>query len=152
MFASVSHPMQSIVADLLSDDKYIDQFLDKSRSLLKASYDIVTSELDTMEIPFIAAKACIFVYVDFSSLLRVNSFQGESELATLFEDYARIVMTPGCAQHDDKPGRFRICYAFVTPEVLTIAMVRLASVCRLLRQHGWGDIRNHIDENTFLIS
>jgi aspartate/methionine/tyrosine aminotransferase len=150
MFCSVSHPMQAIVKELLSDDVYIDNFLDMSRLLLKKSYDIVTSGLEKMGIPFIKAQAGIFIYVDFSSLLRVNSFDGEDELAKLFENYARIVMTPGSSQSDNKPGRFRICYAFVSVEVLEVAMLRLACVVKMLKEYGWENIKKHIDETTFL--
>ena len=141
LFSSVSHPMQAVVADILSDDTFVDRFLNISKCLLKASYDIVTQGLNDMHIPFVPAKAGIFVYCDFSSLLQVNSFKGEDEIARLFEEHVRIVMTPGGCQRDRKPGFFRICYAFVTPEVLKIGILRLHMVCALIREHGWKDIR-----------
>jgi aspartate/methionine/tyrosine aminotransferase len=150
MFSQVSHPMQAIVAELLSDDEYIDHFLDTSRSLLKGSYEIITRALGEMGIPFVPAKAGIFVYCDFSSLLRVDNFDGEDELARLFENYARIVMTPGSSQRDDKPGRFRICYAFVSVEVLKVAVLRLTYVASMLKEHGWENINKHIDDSTVL--
>lgn len=140
MFSGVGGPMQAIVAKLLSDDDYIDKFLHTSRELLRASYDKVTQGLEEINIPFVPAQAGIFVYCDFSSLLRVNTFEGEDELAELFEQHARIVMTPGSSQNDNKPGFFRICYAFVTPEVLTIGITRLQSICRLLKETGWENI------------
>lgn len=150
MFSGVSHPMQAIIAELLSDDEFIDHFLFKNRSLLRSSYEIVTKGLDEMEVPFVPAQAGIFVYCDFSSLLCEKSFEGEDKLASLFEDYARIVMTPGCSQREDKPGFFRICYAFVTPEVLRIAVSRLQMICELLREHGWENIESKINTTELL--
>lgn len=146
LFSSVSHPMQAIVADLLSDDEYVDEFLDHARRMLKGSYNIVTEALNEMNIPFVPAQAGIFVYCDFSSLLRENSFDGESELAKLFEDEARIVMTPGHCQKDSKAGHFRICYAFVTPEVLKIGMSRLRTVCMCIQEYGWDNIESIVKE------
>lgn len=148
MFSSVSHPMQAIVAELLSNDSFVDHFLDKSRKLLRASYDIVTKALDEISIPYVSAVSGIFVYCDFSSVLSENTFQGENQLATLFEEYARIVMTPGGSQKDMKPGYFRICYAFVSKEVLMIGMSRLQMICKILQKNGWSDIlkNNNVGE------
>lgn len=150
MFSSLSHPMQAIIAELLSDDEYIDHFLYMNRSLLRSSYDIVTKGLDQMKIPFVPAQAGIFVYCDFSSLLYENSFESEDKLASLIVDYARIVMTPGCSQRDHRPGFFRICYAFVTPHVLRIAVSRLHMMCELLREHGWENIESKLNETKLL--
>jgi len=112
----------------------------------------VTDTLDQLQIPFIPVEACIFVYCDFSSLLRVQSFEGEAEFATLVEDHAKIVMTPGSSQRDNKPGFFRICYAWVTPAVLTIAMKRLSALSESLREFGWENVMQNIDDgNNFIV-
>lgn len=145
MFSGVSHPIQAVVGKLLSDDEFVDSFLETSRTLLKVNYDIVTKGLEKMKIPYVVADAGIFVYCDFSSLLPNYSFEGEAQLATLFENYARIVMTPGSSQRDNKPGNFRICYAFVTPEVLKMAMMRLQLCSQVLMEQGWVDIEIAIE-------
>lgn len=150
MFSSVSHPMQAITAELLSDDEYVDQFLDESRILLKKSLSIVTSRLEKMGIPYVKAEAAIFLYCDFSSLLPERSFEGEGEFANLIFQYCRVVMTPGSSQKDLRPGFFRICYAYVTPEVLNIAMTRLETLVKSLKEHGWENVRSSIDEATIL--
>ena len=53
IFSSVSHPIQAITANLLSDDAYVDEFLDKSSSLLMQSYNLVTDTLDAIKCPLI---------------------------------------------------------------------------------------------------
>ena len=151
IFSSVSHPIQAITANLLSDDAYVDEFLDKSSSLLMQSYNLVTDTLDAINIPFVSAEACIFVYCDFSSLLRENTFEGEDELSALLFDYAKLVLTPGKSQRDDRPGFFRICYAYVSREVLEIALSRLAMVVKLLREHGWEEFTNKVDKESVLM-
>jgi aspartate/methionine/tyrosine aminotransferase len=120
----------------------VDSFLDISRKKLRASYDVVTKYLDSMNIPYIEASAGIFVYCDFSSLLPENSFYGEAQFSAFLVDVARVVMTPGQSQHDPRPGFFRICYAAITPDALTIAMQRISSIAAHVKLHGWKRMEN----------
>jgi aspartate/methionine/tyrosine aminotransferase len=136
IFSSVSQPMQGVIAALLDDEEFVDTVLDRSRILLKASYQIVTDALREMDIPYVEAHAGIFVYCDFSSWLPSQSFQGEGILERFFQEQVRIVMTPGESQRDNKPGMFRICYAWVSPNVLTIAMNRLKLVASDFKNKG----------------
>ncbi len=140
IFSGVSNPMQMIVGELLIDDGFLDSFLEESRHRLLLSYNICIQKLDEMVVPFVHAEAGIFVYVDFSSLLPEQSFEGEAKFAALIEDVARVVMTPGRSQRDRKPGMFRLCYSWVSPEVLKIAMERLSFVVLQIRRNTWDDI------------
>lgn len=141
VFSSVSHPMQAVVAGLLDDEQFLDEFLETSRTLLKISKNIVTNALDGINVPYVKAQAGIFLYCDFSSLLPDNSFEGEAQLATLIQNEARVVMTPGESQRDPNPGQFRICYAWVTPEVLQLAMGRLKLLASDIRDNGWESLQ-----------
>lgn len=135
VFSGVSHPMQMMVAEIFLDDNWVYDFLHHAREKIRYSYDLCTRMLDEMIIPFVPAKAGIFVYADFSSLLPEKTAEGEAKFASLLLDAARIIMTPGAAQHDQKPGMFRICYCFVSPELLTMAMQRLDNIVVKLRSH-----------------
>jgi Aspartate/tyrosine/aromatic aminotransferase len=141
IFAGVPNPMQMIVADILLDDMFVDAFLEQSRSQLLSSYFICTHKLEEMVIPYIPAEAGLFVYVDFSSLIPEQTFEGEMKFASLIQKVARIVMTPGHSQKDCKPGMFRLCYAWVSPQVLTIAMERLSYIIlQIRRNRSWDDL------------
>lgn len=141
IFAGVPNPMQMIVSDILLDDMFVDAFLDQSRNQLLSSYYICTQKLEEMVIPFVPAEAGLFVYVDFSSLLPDQTFEGEMKFALLIQKVARIVMTPGRSQKDCKPGMFRLCYAWVSPQVLTIAMERLSYlILQIRRNRSWDDL------------
>lgn len=133
IFSGVSHPMQMIVSEVLLDDAWVYDFLQQARERIRYSYEICTRMLDEMVIPYYPASAGIFVYADFSSLLPEPTAAGEAKFASLLLDAARIIMTPGQAQHDQKPGMFRICYCFVSPELLTMAMQRLDNVIVKIR-------------------
>jgi aspartate/methionine/tyrosine aminotransferase len=138
-FSGVSGPVQYVVSELLTDDNFVDRFLDESRNRLLFSYTICTRKLDEMVLPFIPAEAGMFVYVDFSSLLPQKTFEWEAKLSELLFE-VRVVLTPGESQHDTTPGMFRICYAWVSPDVLEIAMERLSRLVAKLRRMDWDDL------------
>ena len=137
IFTGVSFPMQAVVANLLADDAFVDDFLAFSSRALVESYSIVTTTLEELHIGFIPVQAGIFVYCDFSSMLPSQSSDGEKRFAALVMKAARIVMTPGQSQRDLKPGMFRICYAWVSSDVLKIAMSRLTAICKVIGEQGW---------------
>mmetsp|Transcript_25582 Transcript_25582/g.39327 ORF Transcript_25582/g.39327 Transcript_25582/m.39327 type:complete len:398 (+) Transcript_25582:323-1516(+) len=140
VFSGVSHPMQMITAELLTDDVFVDIFLEESRERLLKSYNICVRKLDEMVVPYIPAEAGLFVYVDFSSFLPSKTLEDEEKLANLMVDYVRVVLTPGESQRDPKPGMFRICYAWVNPDVLEIAMERLSRFVAKMRKMHWDDL------------
>jgi len=142
IFSGVSNPMQLIAAEIMSDDDFIDAFLEDGRSQLMMSYKLCTSKLEEMVVPYVEAQAGLFVYVDFSSLLPEPTFKGEELLANLFQEVARVVMTPGQSQRDCKPGMFRLCYAWVTFDVLVLAMERLSYLVLQIRRKSWDDLTN----------
>ena len=57
MFAAIGHPLQKMVAATLSDNTFVDAYLAQSRSDLLKSYEIVTSVLTSLNIPFVKARA-----------------------------------------------------------------------------------------------
>ena len=130
------HNNQYLVAELLTDDIYVDYFLTESCRRLKDSYDRCILKLNEMVIPYIPAMAGMFVYADFSALLPEKTFEWEQILTNIFTIHARIVLTPGESQCDSNPGMFRICYAWVTPDILDIAMERLSRLVSRLRRMG----------------
>jgi aspartate/methionine/tyrosine aminotransferase len=138
-FTCVSGPIQYLVSELLTDDQFVDNFLEESRERLVYSYAICTRKLEEMVLPFIPAEAGMFVYVDFSSLLPEKTFEWEEKLSEIMFQ-VRVVLTPGEGQHDTTPGMFRICYAWVSPETLEIAMERLSRLVAKLRRMDWDDI------------
>jgi len=67
IFSGVSHPIQMITAEMLTDDHFVDAFLDEARVRLVYSYRLCVTKLEEMVLPYIPAEAGLFVYVDFSS-------------------------------------------------------------------------------------
>ena len=140
VFSGVSNPIQMVVSELLTDDGFIDMYLEESRTRLRYSYYICIQKLEEMVLPFVPAVAGQFVYVDFSSLLPEKTMEWERRLSQLLIDHARLVLTPGESQRERTAGMFRICYAWVTPEVLEIGMERLSRIVAKIRRMDWSDL------------
>jgi aspartate/methionine/tyrosine aminotransferase len=140
IFSGVSGPIQYLVSELLTDDPFVDRFLDESRERILQSYTICAQKLEEMVLPFVEAEAGLFVYVDCSSLLPEKTFEWERKLSEVMFRYARIVLTPGESQRESRAGMFRICYAWVDPEVLEIAMERLSRLVAKVRRMDWSDL------------
>jgi 1-aminocyclopropane-1-carboxylate synthase len=140
LFSCVSGPIQYLMAELLTDDMFVSRFLDESRARIVESYRICTTKLEEMVVPYVCAEAGLFIYVDFSSLLPEKTWDGERRLSDLIFQHARIVLTPGESQRDPSPGMFRICYTWVSPEVLETAMERLSKLVGKIRRMDWDDL------------
>jgi len=142
IFSGVSGPIQYVVSELLTDDHFVDAFLDESRLRIVNSYNICVHKLEEMVLPYTHADAGLFIYVDFSTLLPRKTFDYEVQLSTLFFTYAKLVLTPGQCQNEHLPGRFRICYTWISPEVLQIAMERLSCLVAKIRRLDWDDLND----------
>jgi aspartate/methionine/tyrosine aminotransferase len=140
IFSCVSQPIQYLVSELWTDDQFLDEFLDESRHRLLISYSICISKLQEMVVPYVPATSGMFVYIDLSALLPNKTFAAEQQLTDLMYEHARIVLTPGESQRDPRPGMFRICYAWVVPAVLEIAMERLSRLVAKIRKLDWSDL------------
>lgn len=141
VFSCIPGPIQYLVAELLTDDVFVDEFLVESSRRLQHSYDICIHKLEEMVVPFVPAQAGMFVYIDLSNLLPSNkTFAHEAQLVEMMFTHARMVLTPGASQRDDRPGMFRICYAWVEPAVLEIGMERLSRFVAKLRRINWDDL------------
>jgi len=138
-FTGVSGPIQYLASEILTDDVFVDQFLEQSRTRLVNSYRICTEKLEEMVLPFIPAEAGMFIYVDFSSLLPQKTFEWERKLSELLFEVG-VVLTPGESQHETTAGMFRICYAWGEPEILEIAMERLSKLVAKVRRMEWDDL------------
>ena len=139
-FSCVSQPIQMVVSKLLSDEAFVDSYLDQSRGRLLRNYNICTTKLTDLDIPFVNAKAGLFVYADFSSLLPDRNMEWERKLSTFIVNNAKVLLTPGENQRDHRPGMFRICYAWVGPEELEVGMIRLGRIIKQIQESSLADL------------
>jgi len=120
----VSNLMQEMAAGMLSDRAWTDNYLEEMKRRLKLSYEFLKNSLVEMGLVVVDAGGAIFAFADFSSLLKIQSFDEEKKLHQELVDIG-LLFTPGQACHCQHPGYFRICYAWVKYESLIEAMRRL---------------------------
>ncbi|GMI18019.1 hypothetical protein TrLO_g14552 [Triparma laevis f. longispina] len=140
VFSSVSNPMQLACAEVLGDEKWVDEYLEESNLRLRRAYEVVTGGLRGLGIPYTEAKAGMFVWLDLSSLLPEKSWEGEDALTSLIFEEGGIVLTPGQSQKTSTPGFYRLCFAYNTMESLKVALARLEYVVGVVRERGWVDL------------
>lgn len=69
----------------------------------------------------------MFVWVDCRTWLPEASWRGEAALWQGICDECKVILTPGSACHAVEPGFFRLCFAWVAPEALKDAVIRIAT-------------------------
>lgn len=120
----VSNITQALLAELLTDDTFLTSFIDQNKQLLFQQYTLVTSHLTTLNIPYVPAASGLFVFFNLQSCMSSVSFEAERALFQRLADIG-VVLTPGESCHNDEPGWFRMCYAWVTPKAIDEAFTRI---------------------------
>jgi aspartate/methionine/tyrosine aminotransferase len=124
----VSGDTQHLLANMLSDDAWVDRYVTEMRVRLRRSYDITTSSLEAAGIPYVAAQAGLFLLADFRRFMDQPTWTGEDKLWSHILDTTNVNMTPGSACHIGEPGFMRICFATEPPEVVALAIGRVGSL------------------------
>lgn len=127
-FTSVGGPLQHQVAEMLEDDAWIDRYFTENNARLKESYRGLSAALDRHGIPHATSNAAMFCWIDLSSALPQGATWDDE--AALWEELVYeygVLMTPGATTHHERPGCFRICFAWVPAEALPVAAERIAA-------------------------
>ena len=124
-FGSISNHQQHMAADVLSDEKWTGDFIDKNSAAIRRSYQILADSLESCRIPYVPAVAAIFVWIDLTAYLHDTSWEGENRLWEAICENCKVILTPGESCHASKPGYFRLCFAWVPPVALKLAIQRI---------------------------
>ncbi|RXM99829.1 1-aminocyclopropane-1-carboxylate synthase-like protein 1 [Acipenser ruthenus] len=126
-FHGVPGTTQHQVAHLLQDRDWINQmYLQTNRARLKASLQYITSELNSLNIPYLDRPAGFYIWADFRKFLREETFEEEIALWRQFLNN-KVLLSCGKAFECSKPGWFRIIFTDKTYR-LQLGMQRLREV------------------------
>lgn len=126
-FHGVPGTTQHQVAHLLHDRDWINQvYLQTNRARLKASRQYITSELNSLNIPYLDRPAGFYIWADFRKFLREETFEEEIALWRQFLNN-KVLLSCGKAFECSKPGWFRIIFTDKTYR-LQLGMQRLREV------------------------
>ena len=125
-YSCVSSHTQSLLTALLQSPE-LEGVMDLSRQRLKTAYEIITKGLADIGVPTMKAQAGIFIMADFSAYLDKQEFAEEHVLWQKIYNDLMINVSPGQLFGCDRPGWFRMCYAF-EKDTVKEAVRRLATL------------------------
>eukprot|EP00929_Paragymnodinium_shiwhaense_P081679 TRINITY_DN42808_c0_g1_i1.p1 TRINITY_DN42808_c0_g1~~TRINITY_DN42808_c0_g1_i1.p1 ORF type:complete len:472 (-),score=99.93 TRINITY_DN42808_c0_g1_i1:205-1620(-) len=128
-FTMIPNNTQANVAEILSDEAWVDKFLADNRAALKSSYDKLTTALDEVGVKYLPGGAAMFLWIDLRAALPPNpTWEDERALFHRMHEEAGVLLTPGRDCCASEPGYFRCCWAASPPEAHATAARRIASV------------------------
>lgn len=126
-FGLVSTQTQTLIASLLSDEKFVDKFITESRNRLGRRHRVFTYGLKQVEIRCLKSNAGLFCWMDLRPLLEEPTFEAEMTLWHVIIEKVKLNVSPGSSFHCSEPGWFRVCFANMDNETMKIALTRIIS-------------------------
>ena len=133
-FTACSNDTQDMLAGVLADATWCDDYLAHCRGQLRAAFTGLRDVLVGAGIPFVHPQGGMFVWLDLRALLPppaagddAAGFARERRLTDELFREARVLMTPGEACHAAAPGWYRCCFAWMPPRAVRVGFERLAA-------------------------
>lgn len=124
-FTLISSQTQQLLANMLSDVEFTQNYIRTNRLRLKTRYDMIIDGLRKIGIECLNGNAGLFCWMNMSPLLKEKTQEEELELWKLILSEVRLNISPGSSCHCDEPGWFRVCFANMSEETLQIALRRI---------------------------
>lgn len=124
-FGLVSSQTQYLLASMLSDEEFVEDFLAESSKRLKKRHGIFTKGLEQIGISCLESKAGLFVWMNLRQLLKEQTNDGEMALWRVIVNDVKLNVSPGSSFHCVEPGWFRVCFANMDDETLEVALKRI---------------------------
>ncbi|XP_047972358.1 1-aminocyclopropane-1-carboxylate synthase-like [Salvia hispanica] len=124
-FGLVSTQTQRLIAAMLSDEEFVDEFLAESARRLGKRRADMCEGLGQVGIWNLEGNAGLFCWMDLRRLLKAATYEAELELWRLIVNEVKLNVSPGAAFHCSEPGWFRVCFANMDDETMEVAMERI---------------------------
>ncbi|KAK7340311.1 hypothetical protein VNO77_21013 [Canavalia gladiata] len=124
-FGLVSTQTQHFLAAMLSDDRFVERFLEESSRRLAKRYSHFTKELEKVNITCLPSNAGLFFWMNLRSLLKEQTFEGEMMLWRVIINEVKLNVSPGSSFSCSEPGWYRVCFANMDDETVDVALKRI---------------------------
>ncbi|KAL9067827.1 MAG: hypothetical protein Q9161_006645 [Pseudevernia consocians] len=101
---------------ILSDESFLQEYLLKNTARLTEAYDICTSTLRAMNVPYLPASSGPFLWINLSAFMPRRTIESERDLAWRMIKTG-VWLATGEAYRSEKPGWFRMTFAVPEPEM-----------------------------------
>lgn len=126
-FGLVSSQTQYLLASMLSDDEFVDNFLVETSKRLAKRHHNFTKGLEQVGINCLKSNAGLFFWMDLRHLLKEKTLEGEIALWRTIVNDVKLNVSPGSSFQCTEPGWFRVCFANMDDDTLQVALNRIAA-------------------------
>lgn len=124
-FCLVSSQTQHLLACMLSDTHFVQNYIETTRKRLRARHDILVSGLQNAGIQCLNSNAGLFCWVNLSHLMPSFDLEGELKFFQIILHELGLNVSPGSSFHCMEPGWFRVCFANMNEETLGVSFDRI---------------------------
>ncbi|KAG5251757.1 hypothetical protein OIU77_024722 [Salix suchowensis] len=124
-FGLVSSQTQYLLASMLSDEEFVENFLAVSSKRIEKRHSIFTKGLEQIGISCLESNAGVFVWMNLRHLLEEQTNDGEMALWRVIINDVKLNVSPSSSFHCVEPGWFRVCFANMDDETLEVALKRI---------------------------
>ncbi|XP_074317963.1 1-aminocyclopropane-1-carboxylate synthase 6-like [Silene latifolia] len=128
-FSSISAPTQRLLISMLSNERFIQEYLDTKEIKLKKMHDLFVSGLKQLGIPCAKSDAGLFCWVDMSGLIKPANEKGEMELWKKLLSVGKLFLIPGSVFNSIEHGWFRCCFSTLSEHDIPLVMDRIQKAC-----------------------
>ncbi|KAM0059969.1 putative 1-aminocyclopropane-1-carboxylate synthase [Helianthus debilis subsp. tardiflorus] len=129
-FGLVSTQTQHMLASMLSDNEFVENFISESRVRLAHRHDMFNRGLAQVGIGSLESKAGLFLWMDLRRFLKEPTFEAEMTFWRTIINDIKLNVSPGQSFHCSEPGWFRVCFANMDDETTIIALWRIKQFVR----------------------
>ncbi|CAK8560777.1 unnamed protein product [Lathyrus sativus] len=124
-FGLVSSQTQHMLASMLCDEKFVENFLLESSRRLAKRHEKFTKGLEEVKISRFPSNAGLFCWMNLKSLLKEETIEEELKLWHVIINEVKLNVSPGSSFNCSEVGWFRVCFANIDDETVEVALKRI---------------------------
>ncbi|KAF8400974.1 hypothetical protein HHK36_014277 [Tetracentron sinense] len=124
-FTLVSSQTQHLMASILSDTEFTENYIKTNRERLRKRYEMIIRGLRKAGIDCLKGNAGLFCWMNLSPLLENPTREGELAIWNSMLHEVKLNISPGSSCHCSEPGWFRVCFANMSQQTLEFALKRI---------------------------
>ncbi|KAG2718247.1 hypothetical protein I3760_03G210300 [Carya illinoinensis] len=133
-FTLISSQTQHLLASMLSDKKFTENYIKTNRERLRKRYEMIIEGLRSSGIECLKGNAGLFCWMNLSPLLQNQTREGELALWNSMLHEVKLNISPGSSCHCSEPGWFRVCFANMSEQTLQVALKRIHNFMEQIRE------------------